>query len=31
VLKDEDRHDVILVGHSHDGMVITGAADRVPR
>ena len=26
----EDLHDVILVGHSYGGMVITGAADRVP-
>jgi pimeloyl-ACP methyl ester carboxylesterase len=25
----EDLHDVILVGHSYGGMVITGAADRV--
>jgi pimeloyl-ACP methyl ester carboxylesterase len=26
----EDLHDAILVGHSYGGMVITGAADRVP-
>jgi pimeloyl-ACP methyl ester carboxylesterase len=26
----EDLHDVILVGHSYGGMVITGAADRAP-
>ena len=26
----EDLRDVILVGHSYGGMVITGAADRVP-
>jgi pimeloyl-ACP methyl ester carboxylesterase len=26
----EDLHDVILVGHSYGGMVITGVADRVP-
>jgi len=26
----EDLHDVTLVGHSYGGMVITGAADRVP-
>ena len=26
----DDLHDVILVGHSYGGMVITGVADRVP-
>jgi pimeloyl-ACP methyl ester carboxylesterase len=26
----EDLRDVVLVGHSYGGMVITGAADRVP-
>ena len=26
----EDLHDVILVGHSYGGMVITGTADRAP-
>lgn len=26
----EDLHDVTLMGHSYGGMVITGAADRVP-
>jgi pimeloyl-ACP methyl ester carboxylesterase len=30
VLHYEDLRDVILVGHSYGGMVITGAADRVP-
>lgn len=30
VLTFEDLHDVILVGHSYGGMVITGVADRVP-
>jgi pimeloyl-ACP methyl ester carboxylesterase len=30
VLEFEDLRDVILVGHSYGGMVITGAADRVP-
>jgi pimeloyl-ACP methyl ester carboxylesterase len=30
LLKFEDLEDVILVGHSYGGMVITGAADRVP-
>ena len=29
-LEDNDLSDVILVGHSYAGMVITGAADRVP-
>ncbi|MGB8364702.1 MAG: alpha/beta fold hydrolase [Rhizomicrobium sp.] len=28
VLEFEDLHDVILVGHSYGGMVITGVADR---
>jgi pimeloyl-ACP methyl ester carboxylesterase len=26
----DDRHDVVLVGHSYGGMVITGVADRIP-
>ncbi len=26
----EDLHDIILLGHSYRGMVITGVADRVP-
>jgi pimeloyl-ACP methyl ester carboxylesterase len=30
VLKDEDLRGVVLVGHSSGGMVVTGAADRVP-
>jgi pimeloyl-ACP methyl ester carboxylesterase len=30
VLRYEDVHDVILVGHSYGGMVITGVADRAP-
>jgi pimeloyl-ACP methyl ester carboxylesterase len=30
VLRYEDLQQVILVGHSYGGMVITGAADRVP-
>ena len=30
VLRFEDLREVILVGHSYGGMVITGAADRVP-
>jgi pimeloyl-ACP methyl ester carboxylesterase len=30
VIRFEDLHDVILVGHSYGGMVITGVADRVP-
>lgn len=30
VILYEDLHDVILVGHSYGGMVVTGVADRVP-
>lgn len=30
VIRFEDLKDVILVGHSYGGMVITGVADRVP-
>lgn len=30
VLRYEDLHDVVLVGHSYGGMVITGVADRAP-
>jgi pimeloyl-ACP methyl ester carboxylesterase len=30
VLEFEDLHDVILVGHSYGGMVVTGVAERVP-
>ncbi len=30
VLRVEDLRDVILVGHSYGGMVVTGAADREP-
>src|SRR3954452_23525633 len=30
VLRYEDLHDVILVGHSYAGITVTGAADRVP-
>lgn len=26
----EDLHDIILIGHSYGGMVITGVADRIP-
>lgn len=29
-IRFENLHDVILVGHSYGGMVITGSADRVP-
>jgi pimeloyl-ACP methyl ester carboxylesterase len=31
LLECEDLRDVILVGHSYGGMVITGVADRIPR
>jgi len=30
VIKFEDLHDIILVGHSYGGMVITGVADKIP-
>ena len=30
VIEYEDLHDIILVGHSYGGMVITGAADQLP-
>jgi pimeloyl-ACP methyl ester carboxylesterase len=30
VIEDEDLADIVLVGHSYGGMVITGVADRVP-
>jgi len=30
ILEMEDLRDVILVGHSYGGMVVTGAADRAP-
>lgn len=30
VIRWEDLHDVVLVGHSYGGMVITGVADRIP-
>jgi pimeloyl-ACP methyl ester carboxylesterase len=30
VLTDEDRHDVILVGHSNGGTLITAVAERAP-
>jgi pimeloyl-ACP methyl ester carboxylesterase len=30
VIEDEDLSDIVLVGHSYGGMVITGVGDRVP-
>src|SRR5215813_9903475 len=30
LLQDKDLHEVILVGHSYGGMVITGVVDAVP-
>lgn len=30
VIRFENLHDVILLGHSYGGMVITGVADRIP-
>jgi pimeloyl-ACP methyl ester carboxylesterase len=29
-IRYEDLHDIILLGHSYGGMVITGVADRIP-
>jgi pimeloyl-ACP methyl ester carboxylesterase len=31
VIQFEDLHDVVLVGHSYGGMVVTGVADRIPQ
>jgi pimeloyl-ACP methyl ester carboxylesterase len=30
MIEFEDLHDVVLVGHSYGGMVVTGVADRIP-
>jgi pimeloyl-ACP methyl ester carboxylesterase len=30
LIEFEDLHDVVLLGHSYAGLVITGAADRIP-
>src|SRR6186713_2207509 len=30
VILFEDLHDVVLLGHSYGGMVVTGVADRIP-
>src|SRR3712207_4099459 len=30
LIKFEDLHDVVLLGHSYGGLVVTGAADRIP-
>jgi pimeloyl-ACP methyl ester carboxylesterase len=30
LLRYEDLHDVVLVGHSYAGLVVTGVADRMP-
>lgn len=30
LIRFEDLHDIILMGHSYGGMVITGVADRIP-
>jgi pimeloyl-ACP methyl ester carboxylesterase len=30
VLEFEDLHEVVLLGHSYAGIVVTGAADRIP-
>src|ERR1700704_3783106 len=31
LLEEKNLHDVILVGHSYGGVVITGVVDRVPQ
>jgi pimeloyl-ACP methyl ester carboxylesterase len=31
LMEFEDLHDVVLVGHSYGGLVVTGAADRIPK
>src|SRR5918996_3185681 len=30
LIEYEDLHDVVLLGHSYAGLVVTGAADRIP-
>src|SRR5215218_11345208 len=30
LIEFEDLHDVVLVGHSYAGIVVTGVADRIP-
>ena len=30
IVKFEDLHDLVLLGHSYAGLVVTGAADRIP-
>jgi pimeloyl-ACP methyl ester carboxylesterase len=30
LIEFEDLHDVVLLGHSYGGIVVTGAADRIP-
>jgi pimeloyl-ACP methyl ester carboxylesterase len=29
LIEFEDVHDVVLLGHSYGGLVVTGAADRI--
>jgi pimeloyl-ACP methyl ester carboxylesterase len=29
LIEFEDLHDVVLLGHSYGGLVVTGAADRI--
>ena len=31
LIEFEDLHDVVLLGHSYGGLVVTGVADRVPK
>ena len=30
LIEFEDLHDVVLLGHSYAGLVVTGVADRIP-
>ena len=30
LIEFEDLHDIVLIGHSYAGLVVTGAADRIP-
>jgi pimeloyl-ACP methyl ester carboxylesterase len=30
LIEFEDLHDVVLLGHSYGGLVVTGAADKIP-
>jgi pimeloyl-ACP methyl ester carboxylesterase len=30
LIEFEDLHEVVLLGHSYGGLVVTGAVDRIP-